>query len=148
MRTLALVVLACTFAVAADSPWVGTWTMNKVKSKPDPNGPKLESLTVEFLQDGPTLKAVITNNGITAPAVPIDGREQLAPTNMPSVAGSTHHVSVLKGNTIHTLFKKDGKTVATRRVSLAPDRKMMTSVIEATLPDGQKLKSIAVFNKQ
>ena len=122
--------------------------MNKVKSKPDPNGPKLESLTVEFVQDGSTLKAIITNNGMTAPAVPIDGKEQPAPTNMPSVAGSTHHVSTMKGNTIHTLFKKDGKTVATRNVSLAPDGNTMTSVIEATLPDGQKLKSIAVFDKR
>jgi hypothetical protein len=148
MRTIVLAFLLCASMVAAENPFVGTWTMNKSKSKPDPNGPQLDSLIVQFSQDGPTLTAIITNDGIVAPPVPIDGKEQRAPANMPSVAGSTHHVSTLKGNTIHTLFKKDGKTVATRNVSVSPDGKTMTSVMEGTLPNGQKLKSVAIFDKK
>ena len=57
MRTLVIALLTCTFALAADSPFVGTWTINKSKSKLDPNGPKIESLSVQIMQDGPTLKS-------------------------------------------------------------------------------------------
>src|SRR5205085_12314984 len=67
MRTLAVAFLTCAFVIAADSPFLGTWTMNKSQSKLDPNGPKYDSLTVQFTQDGPSLKSVVTTNGTAAP---------------------------------------------------------------------------------
>ena len=77
--------------------------------------------------------AIVTTNGTTAPAVPIDGKEQPTPANVPGPAGSTDHVSTLNGETIYTEFKKNGKVVATRNVSLHRDGKTMTSIIEGTL---------------
>jgi len=148
MRALALALLACVFALAADSPFVGTWTMNKSKSKIDPNGPALDSVSTEFMQDGATLKVVITTNGAKAPAVVLDGKEH--PVTAPNPAGlaATHYASTVKGKTIQTVFTKDGKTVGTRRTSLSPDGKSFTSVTNGTLPDGKKTSSTVVMEKQ
>jgi hypothetical protein len=148
MRTLVIALLACAFALAADSPYVGTWTMNKAKSTPDPNMPTLDTLTVQFRQDGPALKAIATTNGNANPEVVIDGKEQPMKTAGPNPLGATHYVATADGKTTTTVFKKDGKTVATRKSSLSPDGKTMTSVMGGTLPDGKKISSTLVFDKQ
>jgi hypothetical protein len=148
MRTLATALLTCAFALAADSPYVGTWTMNSSKSTLDPHLPKIDSLTVRFMQDGPTLKAIATMNGNENPAVLIDGKEQTVATTGPNPMGATHYVATADGTSTVTVFKKDGKTVGTRKSSVSADGKTMTSIMEGTLPDGKKVKSTIVFDKQ
>src|SRR5436190_23744062 len=151
MRTLTIALLTCAFVLAADSAHVGTWTMNKSKSKVATGGQPIESLTVQFVQDGSTLKAIATTNGTAAPAVIADGKEHAATASPNSAAdrmGSTHYVSTVNGNTVQTVFKKDGKTVGTRKSTVSADGKTRTSVTEGTGSDGKKFKSTLVFDKQ
>lgn len=148
MTRLAIAVLTCALAFAADGSFVGTWRLNPTKSTFDPNGPRLGDMTVRFVQEGAIVNAIVTTNGSTAPAIPIDGTEQPNPGNVPSIAGSTHHVSRLKGETITTEFRKEGKVVATREITLDPGGKSFTSVLQATRPNGQKYKSVAVFDRK
>ena len=150
MRAMAIALLTCAFALAADSPFVGTWTMNKAKSTfdPNPNLPKLDSITVQFVQDGSILKAMPTVNGTASPEALLDGKEHTVASTGPNPLGATHYVSTVKGKTNVTVFKKDGKTVGTRKASISPDGKTMTAVTEGTLPDGKKLSSTIVLEKQ
>ena len=147
MRTLAIALLTCAFALAADSPFVGTWTMNKAKSKLDPNGTQYDSLTVQFMQQGPSLTANITQNGTSFPGVLMDGKEYAIP-GTPGAMGATHQVTTSKGRIIETQFKKDGKIVGTRKTSLSADGKLMTSVTDGTTLTGKKIHSVVVFDKQ
>src|SRR4051794_35904877 len=114
MRAITIALLTCVVACAADSPFVGTWTMNKAKSQIDPNGPKLESVSSQFSQDGPTLKVIISTNGNTGVPAVLDAKEHAFAANSPGLLDATHYTSTVKGKTIQTVFKKDGKTVATR----------------------------------
>jgi hypothetical protein len=150
MRPLAIALLTCAFALAADNPFVGTWTMNKAKSKLVPNGPQYNSLSVQVMQDGLSLKQIATVNGTAGPALLLDGKEHATtPTSTTSrVMGATHYVSTVNGKTIQTVFKKDGKTVGTRKASLSADGRTMTSVTEGTGADGQKFQSTVVFERQ
>jgi hypothetical protein len=153
MRTLAIALLTCAFALAADSPFVGTWTMNKAKSKPAPGGQTIESLTTQIVQDGPSLKSTSTVNGTTGSPFILDGKEHdvtrsPTPTRTVGRMGSTHYISTVNGKSIQTVFKKHGKTVGTRKSSLSADGKMMTSVTEGTGADGQRFQSTIVFDKQ
>jgi hypothetical protein len=116
VRTLAIALLTCAFVYAADSPYVGKWTINKAKSKFDPNGTKIESLTLHYVQDGPTLKYTSTTNSTASQTIILDGKEHAitpTPGSSPSRMGATHYVSTANGKSIQTVFKKDGKTVGT-----------------------------------
>ena len=151
MRTLAIALLTCSLALAADNPFVGTWTMNKSKSKLVPNAQPFESLTVQYVQDGASLKATITANGTSGRTEVFDGKEhQVTPNRTGTIGrmGATHYMSTVNGNTIKTLFKKDGKTVGTRTVTASPDGKMLTGVTEGTFSNGQKFQGTVIFEKQ
>jgi hypothetical protein len=143
--------VTCAFALAADSPYVGKWSINKAESKVDPNGTKIESLTLHYVQDGPTLKYTSTTNGTTAPTIILDGEEHAitpTPGSSPNRMGATHYVSTVHGNNIQTVFKKDGKTVGTRKATMSADGKRITSITEGTGGNGQKVQSTLVFDKQ
>jgi hypothetical protein len=147
MRVLTIALLTCALAAAADSPFVGAWKFNKAKSQPDPNGAKIESFTTQFSQDGATLKASITTNGATVNVV-LDGNEHPLPSGAPLAPNATHYMSTVNGKNISTVFKKDGKTVGTRKASLSADGKTITATTDATLPDGRKSHSVMVMDKQ
>ncbi|HYI97108.1 MAG TPA: hypothetical protein VEX68_26430 [Bryobacteraceae bacterium] len=147
MRRIALTLMTCAFALAADSPFVGIWTMNKTKTKLDPNGPKIESLSIHITQEGSSLKVVVTQNGTVAPAMVLDGKEHPIPSG-PGLFGATHYVSTPNGKIIEAVYKRDGKAVGTRKSSLSADGKVMSSVTEGTRPDGEKIHSTMVFDKQ
>jgi len=147
MRVLTIALITCAFAFAADSPFVGTWKLNKAKTTVDPNGPKLESITTQFSQDGAGLKGSITTNGTTVDVL-LDGKEHPLPSGAIVPANATHYMSTVKGKTISTVFKKDGKTIGTRKTSLSADGKSYTAITDATLPGGKKSHSVVVMDKQ
>ena len=148
MRALALALLTCAFTVAAENPYVGTWRMDKAKSTPDPDLPALDSLTVEFVQEGRTLKAIPIVNGAASATVLIDGREHTMGGKRPDPLGATHYVSTATGKTNLTVFKRDGRTVATRKNSISRDGKTMTSQTTGTLSNGKKLNVSILLDRQ
>ena len=143
MRPLAL--LMCAIALAADSPFVGTWTMDKAKSSFGAEGPKIDTFTLQYMHDGATLTAIMTVNGTAEPAIAVNGKEHVITGR--NRMGATHATPTLKGRLIETIFKKDGKTVGRRTFALSADGKVLTTVTDATTPDGQKIEWTVVFDK-
>ena len=148
MRALAIALLTCVLALAADSPFIGAWTMNKSKSKLDPKAPKIDSMSTQFIQDGPALKVIITTNGTAAPAAELDGKEHPVVAVNAGPIGPTHFVSNVNGPHISTILKRDGKVVGMRKTTMSADGKSYTAVSDGVLPNGTKTHSIAVFEKQ
>jgi hypothetical protein len=149
MRTIAIALLTVFLALAADGPFVGAWAMNKSKSKLDPNGPRYDTLTLQFTQDGSALKSLVTTNGSAGQPMLINGTEQpMSASAGPSLLGATHYVSTVSGRNIETLMKKNGKVVGRRKTTLSADGKVMTAVTDATSPAGQKVHWTIVFDRK
>ncbi len=145
MRTLAIALLTFAFALAADNPFVGTWKMDKSKSDFGTDGPKIDTFTIQYVQDGSTLKAIMTVNGTAEPAIAVNGEQHVTGRNR---MGATHATPTAKGRMIETIFTKEGKKVGTRRFSLSDDGKVLTATTDAATPNGQKIVWTVVFDRQ
>jgi len=97
------------------------------------------------MHDGATLTAIMTVNGTAEPAIAVNGKEHVITGR--NRMGATHATPTLKGRLIETIFKKDGKTVGRRTFALSADGKVLTTVTDATTPDGQKIEWTVVFDK-
>ena len=110
-----------------NSPFVGTWKMNKSKSKIDPRGQQYDSLTVQFLQEGSTLKSIPTVNGTVVPASVMDGKEHAVPAGTPTRLGATHYVSTVNGKLLRPSSRETAK-------SLEPGRLHCLQTVNQRLP--------------
>jgi hypothetical protein len=150
MRRVAFIATMCAFAFAspgADNPFVGNWELNVSKSKPDPKLPPVQAQTVKYGLDGTKLKAFLTTNGNASPHPTVyDGQEH--EYGGTSAMHATHIIPTAKGRTLETVFKREGKQVGTRKNTLSDDGQTMTVTVEGTTPDGSKLLSVLVFEKQ
>ena len=139
---------ALAFAVPGTAnPFVGEWELNAKKSKPDAKSPTVKTQSVKYVSDGTTLKAFLTTDGSTSahPTV-YDGREH--EYGGTSALRATHITATAKGNTLETVFKRDGKTVGIRKNTLSPDGRTMTVTVEGSTPEGEKYSSVLVFEKK
>jgi hypothetical protein len=127
----------------------GTWKLNVAQSKYSPAGPK--SVTVVIEKSGAGFK--LTATGEAADGTPIntsytatyDGKDN-------PVTGSADYdavaVTMLDANTRHTVRKKGGKEVQVVHTVLSADGKHFTSTTKGTNAKGEKVESVAVFDKQ
>ena len=150
MRRVVLVVVMCALALTssgADNPFLGTWELNMVKSKPDPSSPPIQSQKVKYSLDGSLLKASLTTDGNpSAHPTVYDGQEH--EYGGTSALSPTHITPTWKGKMLETVFKRNGVKVGTRKNTLSADGLTMTVVTEGTKPDGSKYMSVLVFEKQ
>ncbi len=143
-----IAIMTCALALtAADNPFVGTWERNASKSKPDPSAVKVQKHTVTYSMNGNVLMAVVTSDGTQgAPPTMYDGQEHDVTST--SSLSYTRSIATANGNTLETLFKRDGKTVGTRKNTLSPDARTMTVTQNGTKPDGGKYHSIVIYDKR
>ena len=150
MRRAVVVAVMCALALTssgADNPFLGTWELNTVRSKPDPSSPLIQSQTVKYSIDGAVLKAsLITDGNPSAHPTVYDGKEH--EYGGTSALRPTHILPTWKGKTLETVFKRNGQKVGTRKNTLSADGLTMTVVTEGTKPDGSKYLSVLVFEKQ
>ena len=150
MRRVVFVVAMCALALTssgAENPFLGTWELNTVKSKPDPSSPPIKSQIVKYSIDGSALKASLTIDGNpSAHPTVYDGQEHEYGGTSP--LSPTHIIPTWKGKTLETVFKRNGLKVGTRKNTLSADGLTMTVVTEGTKPDGSKYLSVLVFEKQ
>jgi hypothetical protein len=152
-RTLLLTLLVCLFAVAmyaADNPNMGTWKLNEAKSK-FPAGAAKNSTVVYSATDNGNIK--VTTDGV-------DGKNQPAHTEWVGKfdgkdypvtggeSGATRSYKMVNDHTTDISGKVNGKENLHGKIEVAKDGKSRTVDIESTAPDGKKMKSKAVYDKQ
>ena len=134
---------------AADST-IGTWKLNVDKSKYTP-GPPPKSATITYEDTSDGIKR--TGESVDAEGKTIsfsytakyDGKEY-------PVSGSDLYDTItlkrINEHTIDATLKKSGKVVSSARRTVSKDGKVMTLTIAGTNGKGQKMKNVAVYEKQ
>ena len=147
---LAFAFLGLAAVLVAAEPFAGTWKLNVDKSKYSP-GPPPKSATITYQE---------TTEGIrrTGESVDAEGNktsfEYIAKyddKDYPVSGSDASDMIALKrinDNTVEATLKKSGKVVSTARRVVSKDGKVMTLTITGTDAKGQKMKNIAVYEKQ
>src|SRR2546428_787816 len=158
---LRMLAFGCAFAIRppapvvrlmaqASDPAIGTWKLIVAKSRYAP-GPAPKSLTLTFEAAGQGIK--LTTTGVDAQGNPTrteytanyDGKDQ-------PIAGSRDYDTVslkrVNARTVEVTRKKGGKVVQTVRRVLSRDGKHLTVTTTGTNAAGQRIHSVAVFEKQ
>jgi hypothetical protein len=148
LLTLAACFVAAATALAADAN-VGTWKLNSAKSKIQPGTPKNDTVVVAVAGDN----MQVTVDGTDADAKPahntwtgkFDGKDYPV-TGDP--ASDMRSYTKVNDRTLTLTLKKDGKVTTTGRIVVSADGKSRTVTITATDPQGKKVTSTAVYDKQ
>jgi hypothetical protein len=151
-RTLLLTLFVCLSAVAmyaADNPNMGTWKLNEAKSKIPAGAAK--STTVVYSADGDNVK--VTTDGVDGKGQPahsewvgkFDGKDYPVTGGE---AGATRSYKVVNDRTMDITGKVGGKENLHGKIEVAKDGKSRTVDLESTAPDGKKMKSKGVYDKQ
>ena len=151
-RTIVLTVALCFLAVAASfasSPNLGTWKLNEAKSKMPAMAPKNNTVVYEAVGDN----VKVTVDGTDGQGKPthnewtgkFDGKDYPL-TGDPSA--DTRSYKTVNDRTTELTNKKDGKVTATGRIVISADGKSRTVTVSGTDPNGKKVESTAVYDKQ
>lgn len=151
-RTILLTLVVCfvgvAAALAADAN-VGTWKLNSAKSKFTPGTPKNDTVIVEVAGDNMKI-TVDGTDGDGKPAHNVwtgkyDGKDYSV-TGDP--ASDMRSYTTVNARTLTLSLKKGGKVTTTGRIVLSADGKSRTVTITGTDPQGKKVASTAVYDKQ
>lgn len=150
LRCAAFLCLFSVFALAADSPFVGTWKLNPAKSKGTP-GMMNKECTIVFEAVGNQFKRTVTGiDGDGQPinlsaTIPWDGKEHNVDGPMgPAMVA----VNPANAHTLNVVVKVNGKVVSAGRATVSKDGKTMTSAFKGEDPKGRKFNNVEVFDKQ
>jgi hypothetical protein len=132
-----------------DNPHMGTWKLNEAKSKIPAGAPK--NTTVTYEAAGDMIK--ITVEGVDGTGQPshnewtgkFDGKDY-AVTGESNTDARAY--KVVNARTLTFANKKAGQTRLTGRIVISVDGKSRTVTTTGTNPDGKKVKSTAVYDKQ
>ncbi len=152
VRAIALILASCFVAVglcfAADA-FTGTWKLNEGKSKLSPGGGK--NTTVVYESTGDTVK--VTIDGTDAKGAPthsewvgkFNGEDDKVTGNP---GEDTRAVRKISPRILTFTVKKNGKIVETGRIVVSPDGKSRTVTSHSTDSKGNKITSVAVYDKE
>jgi hypothetical protein len=146
--TLAFCFLGGTLCFAAD-PQMGTWKLNKAKSKITPGTAKFTTVTFKSMLGN----IRVTSDGTDESGKPIhvewsgkfDGKDYPVTGSPGSDARSYTKVN---DRTLQFTAKKNGKAIATGRTVVSADGKTRTVNVSGTTAKGKKFKNVAVLDKQ
>jgi hypothetical protein len=143
-----VVCLAAAAAFAADA-FTGTWKLNEAKSKFAPGATK--NSTVVYEATGDTVKVTLEGTSSDGKAVHSVWTGKFDGNDYP-VAGNpladTMAYKKIDDHTLHITGKKDGKVSLVAHVVISADGKTRTVTVTQTAPDGKKVDSTAVYDKQ
>jgi hypothetical protein len=154
-KFLAVVVGSIVFALGAGAQaqapkgLMGTWKLNVAKSKFNP-GPAPKSMTVVYTPDGDGVKIVVDTTPAEGAAQHWEMRGKYDGKDNPMTGNPAADTVSLKRTderTSDSVFKKDGKTVATNHRSLSADGKTLTITSKGLTADGKPRSDVQVFEK-
>ena len=157
LSRVSLMLAAATFVVAvvasaqSKDPFVGTWRLNVAKSKYTP-GPAPKSITSTYEAAGQGYKVSVRNEPATGAAqqfsytTSLDGKDSPITGNNPNADAIA--VKRIDATTLEAVNKKGGKVTTTQRNVVSADGKTRTVTTTGTDAQGQKVNTVAVFEKQ
>jgi len=151
-RTLAFILAMFFAAVAvafAANPHMGTWKLNEAKSKFPAGAPK--NTTVVYEAVGDDIK--VTVDGVDRNGSPahnewtgkFDGKDYPVTGDSDT---DTRAYKVINARTLALTNKKGGKVTVTGRITVSADGKNRTVTTTGTDPQGKKIMTTAVYDKQ
>jgi hypothetical protein len=146
--TLALCFVAGAVSFASDAQ-MGTWKLNEAKSKFAAGMPK--NSTVVFEAAGDSVKVTIDGTDREGKPAHNEWTGKLDGKDYPVTGDPNSDARSYKQIDDHTLaftVKKGGKVTITGRVVVSEDGKTRTVATSGTNPQGKKIKSTLVYDKQ
>jgi hypothetical protein len=140
---------AVAVCVAADDAAIGTWKLDEGKSKLVAGMPK--NTTVVYTVAGDSMKVVVEGIDAAGKATHNEWTGKFDGKDYPLTGDPTADTRSYKridANTLELANKKGGKVVLSGRITISADGKTRTVTVSGTGPDGKKLTSSAVYNKQ
>jgi hypothetical protein len=146
--TLALCFIAGTVCFASDAQ-IGTWKLNEAKSKIAAGMPKNTTVVLEAAGDS----VKVTIDGTTNDGKPahnewtgkLDGKDYPVTGDPNSDMRSYKQID---DHTLEFAIKKGGKVTISGRAVISADGKTRTVTTSGTNPEGKKVKSTLVYDKQ
>ena len=151
-RTIALTMALCFIAAAvclASDAQMGTWKLNEAKSTFPPGATKNQ--TVVYQAVGDDIK--VTIDGTSGSGTPLhiewtgkfDGKFY-------SLTGDPNNdersYKPLNGHTLEGVSRKGGKVTSNTRIVVSADGKSRTVTSTGVNPKGEKVKTVAVYDKE
>jgi hypothetical protein len=147
---LVMAVMPSGLLLAQSNPFVGTWKLNRAKSK-DTSGaiPKEETFTVQIVGD----QRQVTINGTAADGSPISFKYEVRDeggTGKVLAGGPYDDVSGtwIDDNTREVSYMKGGKEMLHLRAAVSKDGKTSRMTLKGTDAQGKPVSGVAVFEKQ
>jgi len=147
---LAFALLGFAATLVAADPTVGTWKLNTAKSKYRP-GPEPTSATIKYEETADGIKRMGESVDADGNKTTFEYTAKYDGKDYPVTGSDTIDMIALKrinDRTTEATLKKSGKVVSTARRVVSKDGKMLTLTITGTNAKGQKMKNIAVYDKQ
>jgi hypothetical protein len=145
---LAMLLIGATLCFAADLN-LGTWKLNEAKSKIGAGLPKNNTVTYEAAGD--SVKATVEGVDGQGKAIHSEWTGKYDGKDYPVTGDPSSDARSLKQINAHTLelkSKKDGKVIMSGRVVIAADGKSRTLTLTGTTPEGKKIQSTSVYDKE
>jgi uncharacterized protein YfaP (DUF2135 family) len=149
--TVALVLLALSFTVAATNPFLGTWKLNEAKSHFPAAAGKNTTVTYTAAADG---MITIVTDGVDGKGNPVHGEWTGKFDGKPfPVTGGTNGVNMrtlmAKGERRLIMTNLNGvKPVSKGSIEVSSDGQARTVDITGTGPDGKPYKATYFYDKQ
>jgi hypothetical protein len=128
---------------------LGTWKLNEAKSKIPAGAPK--TMTVTYEAAGDMIKVTVDGVDATGQSTHNEWTGKFDGKDYPVTGDPNADVrsyKVINKRTLDFWNKKDGKPTLTGRLVLLADGKSRTATTTATTPDGKKMKTTAIYDKQ
>jgi hypothetical protein len=151
-RTALLTVVLCLLGVAAyaaDNPFMGSWKLNEAKSKFSPGATKND--TVVYSAEGDNMKVTTDGKDGSGKAVHSEWVGKTDGKDYPvtgDASGTTRSYKVVNDRKMEMTTKQGDKMTNHGTIEVAKDGKTRTVELEGTAPDGKKMKTKAVYDKQ
>jgi len=152
VRTILLAPALCfllgTVGFAANAN-LGTWKLNDAKSKFAPGAPK--NNTVAYETAGDSIKVTVDGINADGSSVHSEWTGQFDSKDYPVTGDPTEDMrsyTKIDDHTLQITIKKDGKVIIKGRIVVSADGKSRTFTSFSTDPNGKKVKSVAVYDKQ
>ncbi len=151
-RTIALTMALCFIATAvclASDVQMGTWKLNEAKSKFAAGVTKNQ--TVVYQAAGDQIKVTIDGTTADGKSVRIEWTGKFDGKFYPLTGDPNNDERSYKkinARTMESSSKKGGKAIGIARIVVAPDGKRRTVTSTTTNATGEKITSVAVFDKE
>jgi ribosomal protein S18 len=148
--TLAFALLGLAVVLLAADPMIGTWNLNVAKSQYRP-GPPPRAATIKYAETADGIKRTGENVDADGNPTSFEYTAKYDGKDYPVTGSDAYDAITLKrinDHTSHATLKKSGKVVSIARRVVSKDGKVMTLTITGTNAKGQKMKNVAVYEKQ